>query len=472
MTVRKTEGPGGRTEPLRPDVARPSASTPSSPVTPAREAADAFARSTGAGAPTIFSGDSRAELAAPVTSGRSASQPPFGSAAFEERLDKSTRSLAREGNRVQLLFDGVNSFPERRRLIEGAKGSIHLQTFIFSSDDTGWDLARSLVKRAQEGVKVRVIYDGMGSNRSDGELFDYMERNGVEVREYGDPLTYPLAINDRWHEKHLIVDGRVSIEGGMNIANEYALGGSGKRVFTRGEEGTEPWRDADARIEGPAVQDAQAAFLKNWATLGDAVPDAERAAPLPATEPRGSVKVRVVQHRPDQERDKNTHALYLQAIRSARESITIENAYFLPPEDLRKALCAAARRGVEVKVMTNGRESNDLGIVSDAARYFYDDLISAGVKLYEKQGGTLHAKTATFDGVYSIVGSVNLNGRSEGQDSEIAVAIDDGVTALSLQRRFDEGLSQTRQVTAEELREEDFFTNLEQFSLSLLAWTF
>ena len=108
------------------------------------------------------------------------------------------------------------------------------------------------------------------------------------------------------------------------------------------------------------------------------------------------------------------------AIRSAEESITIENAYFVPPEELREALIDAAKRGVDVRVMTNSRASNDMGIVSDASRYYYDELIDAGVKIYEKQGGTLHSKTMTFDGEFSIVGSVNFNGRSHGLDAESA----------------------------------------------------
>ncbi|MBX5482875.1 MAG: phosphatidylserine/phosphatidylglycerophosphate/cardiolipin synthase family protein [Myxococcaceae bacterium] len=399
-------------------------------------------------------------------------EPAPGSAAFEERLDRTTHSRSRPGNLVQMLFDGVSSFAERNRLISAAVHSVHLQTFIFNDDETGWELAKLLVEKARQGVKVRVLYDAVGSNRAEAAIFEFMRTHRVEVRAWGDPLEHPLEMNDRWHEKHLIVDGRVSIEGGMNIANEYAFGGSGKLVFSRGEVGTEPWRDADVRIEGPAVADAQRAFLRNWRRLGEDVPPEELPALFPDPGMPGTAWVRVVQHRPEEDGDRNTHELYLQCFRSARRWIRIENAYFLPPADLRKALCDAARRGVDVLVMTNSRESNDLAVVTDAARYFYDELIAAGVRVFEKTGGTLHAKTATFDGVYSIVGSVNLNGRSERLDSEDAIGILDAATARALEVRFEEGLSQTHEVTAEELRNEDFLTNLRQFSLSLLAWTF
>ena len=407
----------------------------------------------------------------------SLSAPPkaaaFGGPGLDAGLDKATDSRAVSGNKLTMLFDGVNSFTERNRLIDGAKESISLQTFIFNSDDTGWELANRLSAAAKRGVEVRVIYDGMGSNRADPKMFEMMKQAGVQVREYADPKEQPLEINARWHEKHLVVDGRTSIEGGMNIANEYALGGSGKMVYSRGKTATEPWRDADVKLEGPAVHDTAKAFLKNWAEVGPGVTELERAKLLPKLDPvAGGSDVRVVQHHPADEKDSNTVNLYRKAIDSAQKSITIENAYFLPPKELRDALVRASARGVQVQVMTNSRASNDMGVVSDASRYFYDDLMKAGVKIYEKQGGTLHAKTATFDGEYSLVGSANLNGRSDGRDSEVVLAIRDRAVATQLTDRFSSGTPQTQQVTLEELGKESFLTNLKQWAMSTLAWTF
>lgn len=399
--------------------------------------------------------------------------PTFNTTAFQKALDLETGAVARPGNMVEMLFDGTNSFAERNRLMDGAKSSINLQTFIFSSDDTGWELARRLAKKADEGVKVRVIYDAVGSNRADPAMFQLMKDHGVELRPHGELLTHILDINNRWHEKHLIVDGKTSIEGGMNIANEYALGGSGRQVFSRGETATEPWRDVDVKTEGPAVHDTQRAFLKNWASLGTPVDKAEEARLMPASIPwANGVSVRVVQHRPNEDEDTHTGALFLRTIANAKKSITIENAYFLPPPEIRQALKDAAKRGVEVKVMTNSRESNDTGFVSDASRYFYDEMMADGVAIFEKQGGTLHSKTATFDGQFSLVGSANLNGRSSGQDSEVVLAIDDPMTAAKLETRFETGMVQVKKVTQDELDQESFGTNLKQWAVSNLAWTF
>ena len=434
--------------------------------------------SVGTGTPVARTWAPTASVTRPVAASVSSATPApargLGSPAFEATLDAETHSQRVAGNRVEMLFDGVQSFAARNALIDGAKESICLQTFIFNSDDTGWELAKRLAAKAKEGVQVRVIYDAMGSNRADPKMFQLMKDAGVDVRPYGEKYKV-WDLNDRWHEKHLIVDGKTSIEGGMNIANEYAFGGSGRQVFSRGKEGSEAWRDADLKLQGPAVGNAMKAFVRNWEELtGTPLGEADRARLFPRLEPiAGGPSVRVVQSNPEVKGLVNTNdKLYLRAIENAQKSITIENAYFLPPPEIRSALLNAAKRGVDVRIMTNSRASNDMGFVADASRYFYDDLMKAGVKFYEKQGGTLHAKTATFDGTFSVVGSVNMNGRSKNTDAEVALAVEDTNTARQLEDRFQAGLAQTRPVTLEELGHESFVTNLKQWALSTLAWTF
>ncbi|MDX2012615.1 MAG: phosphatidylserine/phosphatidylglycerophosphate/cardiolipin synthase family protein [Myxococcaceae bacterium] len=401
----------------------------------------------------------------------------FRSHAFEARLDAETKSRATAGNTVSMLYDGVQSFAEREKMIAGAKHSVCFQTFIFNSDDTGWKLARQLADKAKQGVQVRVIYDAVGSGRADPKMFEMMREAGVDVRAYGQKWKV-WDLNDRWHEKNLIVDGQAAVLGGMNIADEYALGGSGRMVLSRGGgkdgKGTEAWRDADVKLEGPAVRDSMNAFLRNWNEVGAPISEADRQKLFPPLVAKdGGPSVRVIQHNPEVKGLEQTATkLHLRAIETAQKKITIENAYFLPPPEIRKALIDAAKRGVDVRVMTNSREANDMGFVSDAARYFYDDLMKAGVKIYEKHGGTLHSKTATFDGEFSIVGSVNLNGRSKNTDAEIAMAVTDPKTASSLEERFAAGLKETSLVTPKELAKESFFTNLKQWALSTLAWTF
>jgi cardiolipin synthase len=419
------------------------------------------------------------QAAKKVSTAAPTAPPPSGfrSAAFEARLDAETKSRNVQGNTVSMLYDGVQSFAEREKMISGAKHSVCFQTFIFNSDETGWKLANQLAAKAKEGVQVRVIYDAVGSGRADPKMFEMMKQAGVDVRAYGEKWKV-WDINDRWHEKNLIVDGQTAVLGGMNIADEYALGGSGKMVLSRGGgkdgKGTEAWRDTDVKLEGPAVRDSMNAFLRNWNEVGAPISEADKAKLYPPLVPKeGGPSVRVVQHNPEVKGiEEASTRLYKTAIETATKSITIENAYFLPPPEIRKALIDAAKRGVDVKVMTNSREANDMGFVSDAARHFYDDLMKAGVKIYEKHGGTLHSKTATFDGDFSIVGSVNMNGRSKNTDAEIAMAVTDPKTAKSLEERFAGGLKETKQITLGELKKESFVTNLKQWALSTLAWTF
>ncbi|MBM4377723.1 MAG: phosphatidylserine/phosphatidylglycerophosphate/cardiolipin synthase family protein [Deltaproteobacteria bacterium] len=454
-------------------VTGPKRSAPPPPADPAARGAAASPSAARTPRPDGFSGGTPAApgpLLAPLPARTVPALPRFCDPAFEAALDAATFSRARPGNNVQLLQDGAESFPARDALIDGAKQSICLQTFIFDSDETGWALARRLAQKAKDGVKVRVIYDAVGSQRADPALFEHLRQAGVEVRAYGQPWKV-WDLNDRWHEKHLVVDGRAAITGGMNIANEYAYGGSGRAVLSRGKVAEQPWRDVDVKLTGPVVGDAARAFIRNWELLGDALPGADRSALLPRLSPApGGHRVRLVQADPEAETAGRTTALYLEAIRHARRSITLENAYFVPPEEVRTALVEAARRGVEVRVLTNSRASTDFGVVSDAGRYFYDALVHAGVKVYETTGGTLHGKVATFDGEFSIVGSVNLNGRSAHQDTEVAAAIDDGGTASALVSRFEAGLRQARQVTAAELEHEGFLANLRQWAVSSFAW--
>ncbi len=423
-------------------------------------------------------GATGAQAAKQVTGAPTAPPPSgFRSAAFEARLDAETKSRNVSGNSVSMLYDGVQSFAERSKMIEGAKNSICFQTFIFNSDETGWKLANQLAQKAKEGVQVRVIYDAVGSGRADPKMFEMMKQAGVDVRAYGEKWKV-WDINDRWHEKNLIVDGQAAVLGGMNIADEYALGGSGKMVLSRGSgkdgKGTDAWRDTDVKVEGPVVRESMNAFLRNWNEVGTPISERDKSMLYPPLVPKdGGPSVRVVQHNPEVKGiEEASTRLYKTAIETAQKSITIENAYFLPPPEIRKALIDAAKRGVEVKVITNSKESNDMGFVSDAARYFYDDMLKAGVKINEKHGGTLHAKTATFDGEFSIVGSVNLNGRSKNTDAEIATAITDPKTAKSLEERFTTGLKEATPVSLSELKKESFFTNLKQWALSTVAWTF
>ncbi|MDP7040990.1 MAG: phosphatidylserine/phosphatidylglycerophosphate/cardiolipin synthase family protein [Myxococcota bacterium] len=386
--------------------------------------------------------------------------PALGSPAFEAKLDQLTHSKSLPGNKIDLLRNGQEIFAARHKLIDEAKHSIHIQTFIIKSDKTGWDFAQRLAEKAQQGVSVKLIYDGLGSPKTNSKLFRYLRDNGVEVRRRSRFWLWDFG--DRWHEKTMVVDGQKAIVGGSNIADEYFMGKSMKRSGTRSGRKA-AWRDTDILVEGPSAREVQKAFVQNWCDVdGKFTPDQREHLYPPTATYAENINVRFVQHRPEEDKDDNTANLYLEAINAARTSIRIENAYFVPPEKLREALIDAARRGVDVQIMTNGISSTNHKAVSNAGRYYYDDLLAAGVKIYEWQGPTLHSKTATFDGQYALIGSMNLNGRSQVYDSESVIATRSLACAQELEEHFAQGLDKCREVSTSDLEEEGLFTNLKQ----------
>jgi cardiolipin synthase len=331
-------------------------------------------------------------------------------------------------------------------LIAGATSSIHLQTFVFASDETGWQTARMLAARARQGVRVRVLYDVKGSEEADPAIFAFMRDAGVEVRGV-QPEGAALWASAS-HEKVFVVDGRVAILGGMNVADEYAFGGTDRAPA--GYPGG--FRDVDALVEGPSVHDAQQLFASNWADVGDALPRGEMARLFPALAPLAQgTPWRVVRHQPRRGEHHMENLHYL-AFSHAQRSITIENAYFVPSRALVRALVDAARRGVRVRVLTNSLATHDNWEVGYASQALYAVLLRAGVEIYESSALTVHAKAMVIDGELVALGSMNLNGRSRNDDSESELVGRDRAVAAAFEARFAHGTAPGRARRVESAR--------------------
>jgi cardiolipin synthase len=326
---------------------------------------------------------------------------------------------------------------------------------LVENNDASWETARLLAQRAHDGVKVRMIVDGAGAMGA-GPILDFLRANGVEVRIHN-PLSNVLLINKRWHQKMLIVDGKAAVVGGLNIGDHYAYGGTTKKT----SDGDDPWYDTDMKIEGLAARDVTNAFVRNWDheahVRGEKsdLSDDEHHRMLDAAQPveGGKSSVRFVQHRPVEDKDDYTHDLLYMAISASQKSIKIETPYFLPSKYLRQALIDAAKRGVKVEIVTNSARVNDNKISTELARFVYPSLMAAGVEIHERvHNGMLHAKTATFDDEYTIVGSMNANNRSWLHDGETTAGISDRAFAARNSRRFDDGLSDAVPITPQDLR--------------------
>lgn len=395
--------------------------------------------------------------------------PALGTPEFEKLLDVETQSIARAGNRVTLLENGKRAYDARDALFASAKPGevIHQQTFVSSSDATGWRNAKQMIRHARIGP-ARHVFDPIGSFRAvrKRRLFDFMRKGRVEVAQLNDTLgSYLMSVNRLNHQKMLLLGNRKAIVGGINIGDMYAnsgVPGNGVEGVREGGEKPrfkiigwekpyrlidfrgwlrrtkittykQPWHDMDFLVEGPVVADLQRAFIRTWLQSGrtmDPAVIADLTTPVPAYD--DGVSVRFIDHRPIQDRDDYITAAIVRHIEAANDSIVIENPYFSPPRVIRDALCAAARKGVRVSVLTNSREAINHKIAYDAGHGMYRELLAAGVRILEKSP-MVHGKFIVVDDKVTLGGSANLNGRTRHKDAETLIVVNS--EALAKQTR-------------------------------------
>ncbi|HVU34878.1 MAG TPA: phospholipase D-like domain-containing protein [Opitutaceae bacterium] len=339
------------------------------------------------------------------------------------------------GNRVQLLLDGPATYQAMFAALRQAKQTINVESYIIDDRELGQKFAAILLERRAAGVEVNVIYDYIGSLKTKNEFFDRLRAGGIHVLVFNPvklrTATRPWKLNHRDHRKLTVIDGRIAFLGGINIDEVYAhsstssgggssgSGGSGGSSSSSKEaEIRSGWRDTDVEIEGPVVADFQRLFLKNWKEH-DGTP-LDEAKYLPLLAPVGTDIVRAIGSSP-----KDAYSvIYLSlmaAIINAQHSVYITNAYFVPDPQFIQALVDAAHRGVDVRLVLPS--TTDSKSAAYAAHSYYAKLLNGGVKIYERQSALLHAKTAVIDGVWSMVGSANLDWRSAVDNDELDAVI-------------------------------------------------
>ena len=323
------------------------------------------------------------------------------------------------GNRVTLLKNAAATYPAMLTAIHGAHDNINLEMYILSDGQIGQMIANALIERARHGVKVNLIYDSLGSLHTPASFFDKMRTNGIAIVAFN-PLSpfeakhWSLTkLTHRDHRKLLIIDGQTAFTGGINISEVYA---SGIRTQSTNTPPTY-WRDTDIEVDGPAAAEFQKLFVTDWYREGGIPLDQHRYFPrVPA---QGRQIVRVIGSSPQQ-----FPLIYLDlisAVANSETNVYITDAYFAPDYQMRRVLRKAARRGVDVRLLLPS-QSDEPFIVS-AQRAHYNGLLKAGVKVYEWSGKMLHAKTATIDGVWSTVGTSNLDWWSIARDEEVNAVV-------------------------------------------------
>ncbi|MDE2319119.1 MAG: hypothetical protein KGK02_05395 [Rhodospirillales bacterium] len=382
---------------------------------------------------------------APRFDPRLACHIPSGSEQSALQIDKSENEAAagtpfHGGNSVQLLKNGPATYAVMMAAIKGAQHQINMESYEFDGQAAA-EFAALLIEKAGEGVQVRLIYDAFGSHHEPASLFTALKKGGVQVEEYSpfNPLKLKtLDLNKRDHRKLLVVDGRSVITGGINIAQFYEHNTTPPP--DAGAAGTLPWRDTDIAITGPVAADFDAMFEQTWVKEGG-----KPFQLLPPVEtPQGDTVVQAIDGSP---RD-NHPAIYdslLTAIATARHSVHLTTGFFVPPPELAEALECAARRGVDVRIIVPSRSTSGTAIA--AGRADYGELLKAGVKIYERQGVVLHAKTAVIDGIWSVVGSSNLDWRSTISNNEIDAVVIGHSFGQQMEAMFQNDEAHSSQVT-------------------------
>lgn len=331
------------------------------------------------------------------------------------------------GNAVDLLIDGRANFDAWLAAMRDARSSILLENYIFRDDALGVEFRDALVERAAAGVVVKVIRDFVGClGESSNRFWNQLRTAGGEVRTYN-PISFasPLGWISRDHRKLLVVDGTVGFVSGVCVSGRW-LGDPSRRIS--------PWRDTGVAVRGPAVRDLGLAFAENWALIGEPLP---ADLPVLCTTPphAGDVHLRVVATLPS---GTGLYRLDQMIAAMAQTSLWLTDAYFIGVAPYVQALAAAARDGVDVRLLVPG--TSDLPAVGWLSRAGYRPLLEAGVRVFEWNGSMLHAKTAVADARWARVGSTNLNLASWMENCEIDVAIEDEDFARRMAQQYEEDL--------------------------------
>ncbi len=341
-------------------------------------------------------------------------------ATIERAMQRATGARRTDGNLIRLQFEGPLTFEAWLEAIAGAERYVHFENYVFRDDVVGRRFRDALADKARQGVQVRVLYDWMGCWATSRKYWKPLRESGAEVRAFSSPsITDPLGVFQRDHRKLVCVDGRIAFLGGFCIGQEWA-----------GTDEHPPWRDTGVEVIGPAAAVAAGAFEHIWASMGPPVPEEIRADPS-ASPKAGDSTAWVIEGVPW--RSRVYRALQLVAA-NARDRLWMTDPYFLTPRPMMEALAAAARDGVDVRVLVPS--NNNWPWVGSLSRGGYRGLMENGVRIFEFQGPMIHAKTSVSDGLWCRIGSSNLNAASLLGNWEIDIGIFDRECASALEALF------------------------------------
>jgi cardiolipin synthase A/B len=387
------------------------------------------------------------------------------------------------GNAATLLTDGPASYASMFKAVAAARDHVNIEFYIIEDDEVGRQFSDVLLRKAAEGVAVNLMYDSVGCIDTPPSFFERLRAGGVKVLEYNpvNPLKARSGwrVNNRNHRKIVIVDGRMAYTGGINISSVYSHGSapggpssryhgsSGSRAGSGMSGGSSQigWRDTNVRLEGPVVPQLQRLFLDTWAKQqGEPLPQRDW---FPQLQRAGEYPARILASGPDDA----VPAIYvslLSAIALAEKTVHITMAYFVPDAQTVAALTRAARRGVDVTLVLPSY--TDFWAVFHAGRSHYTELLDAGVKVYERQKTLLHAKTVVVDGVWSTVGSSNMDWRSFVHNQELNAVVLGMGFGKQMEAMFEQDLGESVRIDADAWRSRPISVRMKEWAAR--AWEY
>jgi cardiolipin synthase len=348
-----------------------------------------------------------------------------------------TQGTCVKGNAVELLQNGA-MWDSVFRDIAAAKETVNYETFLCKQGELTQRMGEALCAKAREGVQVRVMLDGSGGKKFGKKGLREMREAGVKVHKYHPFRISNLGLlNNRDHRKIFVIDGRIGYVGGHCLTDNWLGTAQDKEHF----------RDISARVEGPVVAQLQSAFAENWIEESGEVPGGTNF--FPRLEKAGETEAHVVWLSPSGSAS-TLKLLHYILIRSAKKKIMVQNPYFLPDPDARKALVEAVKRGVDVRIMIPSAEASDAPFAQHASHHHFGTLLKGGVTLFEYNRTLLHQKIIVVDGQVASIGSTNFDDRSFEINDEVSLVVYDETVAGELEATFAKDLKDATPVNLEE----------------------
>lgn len=378
--------------------------------------------------------------------------------AFAETFELVTGTGFTDGNGVEILSNGDETFPRLLTDLRGARYSITVQMYYAAEGAVMDSILAVLSTRARHGVRVFFLYDAFGSSALPEWYIDSLRAAGAEVTPFR-PIRW-YALDRAYHRSHargIVIDGAIGYTGGLGFDDKWL--GSGRRA--------DEWRETNVPFTGPAVLPAQASFVNKWAEATGTILTGTEMLVRSHSESAGGVRAAFL-HSPPSIGGTAAERMLVFAIATARRKLWITNPYFVPSPEMVRGLAQAAARGVDVRLLTNG-EASDVTVTLLAGRSQYEVLLSAGVRIYEYRAGVLHAKTFVIDSLLSSIGTMNFDNRSLAFNNEVALATLDPQLAGEMMTHFEADIRYAREIELAGFRDRSFITRWKEAASYLFS---